>query len=285
MTYRPTKPKRPGQASRVGLDQPGSAEPVEVAVLAFRANPPPRRSSALARLRPRLFTGAPTRRLVFLPGFTPAWPRDLDELAGFAEDLGADVLFEECLVGHGLWRAVTREGRHLPWTIAQRFGSSAEANREPAMVRDLVEACRPGGERRLSLAGSDVGLLCCGENNVLQNAQSDGNAVRVRHGASTTLFEGARIVFNGAHTNMGNWGKLNRRFEWLSAGPRLALYATNNSASGWTSSLGAWWGGERLASGSEVLPPGVARSTRLVTAPEDQARALVVHLARGEGSP
>jgi hypothetical protein len=260
------------------------AEPVEVAVLSLRDNPPTARDLALVQVADDLFTATDQLRLIFLPGWVPGWPEHPAPIARLARRVGADVLFEQVVGRGGRWQVVTADGVFHRVSIAQRFGSSGEAERDTGLVRDLVVACRPGGERRLALAGSDVGLLCCGENNVLRNAQARGNEVMVRHGVATTLFDGARVVFNGAHTNMGNWAKLNRRFEWLSRGPRLAMYTTNNSARGWTSALGAWWGGERLATGEEVLPAGQARDVRLVRGRDDQARAVVVQLARGEGA-
>jgi hypothetical protein len=261
-----------------------NAEPVEVAVVSLRDNPAKARDLALEQVTTDLFTSTDHLRLLLLPGWVPGWPEDPAPIAHLARHIGADVLFEQVVERGGRWQVVTADGAVHRLSIAQRFGTSGEAERDPRLVRDLVAACRPGGERRLTLAGSDVGLLCCGENNVLRNAQARGNEVTVRHELAATLFDGARVVFNGAHTNMGNWAKLNRRFEWLSRGPRLALYATNNSARGWTSALGAWWDGGRLATGEEVLPLGRARDVRLVRDPGDQARALVVQLARGDGA-
>lgn len=95
------------------------------------------------------------------------------------------------------------------------------------------------------------------------------------------LVPAATVVFDGAHTEMGNLGKLWKRFEWLSADPpgrrpRPALFATNNTKGSWGRTLGAWWGGEKLATGATVLSAWTERGVLLVIEPRDEARGIVI---------
>jgi hypothetical protein len=83
----------------------------------------------------------------------------------------------------------------LPIEIHQRFVNSAQADADPGMVAELVADCGPGRER--------------------------------------TVFEEVRVVFNGGHSTMGNWGKMDERFKYLSRERRWAFYATNCGNNGW----------------------------------------------------
>jgi hypothetical protein len=249
-----------------------------IAVVSMREAPSHVRNGALRRLLAAVTVEVEAPPLVLLPGACAGWPKDERMVARIAAEYGATVLFECVRSG---WRVARADGQVEEWASWQTFGSSRDADREPGLVERLVAAGQPDAGRRLHLAGHDIGLLACGENNVLRNAQSQGNAVSVRHGAATRLFPGATVAFNGAHTEMGNLGKLWKRFEWLSADPpgrrpRLALFGTNNTLGSWGRTLGAWWGGEKLATGAAVLPAGTARGMRLVVDVRDQARALVV---------
>jgi hypothetical protein len=241
----------------------------------MREGAPEVRTAALRRLLAADVGGNP---LVLLPGVCAGWPHGEQTIARIAAEHGSTILFESVLSG---WRALDLVGSVRSWASWQMFGSSRDADGDPGVVHRLVEAGLPGGERRVLLRGHDVGLIACGENNVLRNAQKQGNAVTVRHGVADQLFPGAGVVFNGAHTEMGNLGKIWKRFEWLSAdppgdAPRLCLFATNNTKGAWGRTLGVWWGGERLATGWGPTPAGEERGVRLVADGEDQARGLVI---------
>jgi hypothetical protein len=144
-------------------------------------------------------------------------------------------------------------------------------------VGDLLEACQRG-QRIVLLGGFPIGLLVCGENNVLTNIQSQGNRAVLRHHGQGEVFlrEKTRIVFNGAHDPMGNWGKLDRRFELLSAHERWAFYATNVRTNWGRSILRAYFDGHLIATtwGSEDgrSPPGV--EIDVVDAKDDLCQAL-----------
>ena len=276
---------RPGN-SETPTSQPaesGAGERGPVAALSFRVGDPRTRRAALRRLLGAVADDVGAPRLVLLPGVCAGWPPDGQLIARVAVEHQTTVLFECVRTG---WRVAVPTGELLPWASWQLFGDSKEADRTPTHVHRLVAAGVVGGERRLRIGGRDLGLLACGENNVLRNAQNAGNAVVVRHDASDRLFPGATLVLNSAHTEIGNLGKLHRRFAWLSAdppggAPRLALFVTNNTLGTWGRTLGAWGGGERLANGWRVDAAGEALGVRLVGEPMDQGRALVVDRGRG----
>lgn len=161
------------------------------------------------------------------------WPTGADEVRKAAATHKVAVLFEASMGSRGAYKAFEPGKEMLPVEIYQRFADSKQANADPAMVVALVEDCGPDRERTINLAGLRLGLLVCGENNVLTNEQDNGNRALVRHQPDSHLFEHVRVVFNGAHTNMGNWGKLDRRFRYLSRERRWAFYATNCGNEAW----------------------------------------------------
>ena len=74
---------------------------------------------------------------------------------------------------------------------------------------------------------------------------------------------------------MGNWGKLERRFEYLSRDKRFMFYTTNNTKSWWTTSLRVYYDGQRLADGKGVWKDDLY-PIKMVEDPQDRFRALVV---------
>jgi len=52
--------------------------------------------------------------------------------------------------------------------------------------------------------------------------------MRSGKGKAEELFKDAHVIFNGAHTLMGHWNLLGKRFECLSKNKRFLIYATNN---------------------------------------------------------
>ncbi len=278
----PRSSRRPADVS---AGPPGIEEiagPVEIAVVSPRSGRFAPTIRSLRAFVSGLFT-AQGQRLLLLPGAQAPWPGDQAAVMRVAAEFDAGALFE---TASGVWVASTSTGPILSTAIRQTFGTSAEANADPGLVDALLAACAPGGERTVPLVGIGVGLLACGENNVLRNAQADGNRVSVRHHPGASLLMHVPVVFNGAHTNMGNWGKLNRRFQFLSKRARLCLYATNNGAdvASWRSSLGAWYDGKKVADGEGVLRSNLL-STRLVKDADDRLRALVLRLPAGRGVP
>jgi hypothetical protein len=104
------------------------------------------------------------------------------------------------------------------------------------------------------------------------------------------LLDHVPVVFNGAHTVMGNWGKLERRFQFLSSAGRFVFYATNNDRWSWKSCVRAYYNGARLADGNAVCPPPEGITVRLHSDPQDEFRLIAVDvkgawlMARGRNS-
>jgi hypothetical protein len=203
------------------------------------------------------------------------WPRDRRHVLAIAREHGFAVLFESRDGGQGpCYLAFDPATGSVSEPIYQRFATSSDASEEA--VRELLEECRPGGGRTLHLSGVDVGVLVCGENNVLYNEQTVGNRVSVRHGLAESLFDHVPVILNGAHTVMGNWGKLERRFEFLSRGGRFVFYVTNNDSSAWGRCVRVYHNGARLADGNGAnnVPEGV--TIRHHPAPDDSYRLVTV---------
>ena len=251
---------------------------VTIVALSLRDGTPTTRSAGLATALGGAFTGeAAGPRIVLLPGWAPKWPVGDDVVVGVCRKHGASVLFERCLGNTGTWTAFDGSGAPLGVEVNQVLSDSGQADREPATVGALLRECAPGGSRTLRLEGADVGLLCCGENNVLKCAQARGNEVSVRHHPKASIFDHVPVVFNGAHSNMGNWNKLKKRFEYLSRDRRLAIFLTNNSRSSWRASARVYFDGGLLADGEDVVATNAPVGARIVRDQDgDRFRALVV---------
>lgn len=260
---------------------------LRVASIGLRKDLGPQRASAVVRALDRCFFDWKGDRLALLPGVTELRNgRALDAVDGnawaqavqtAARAIGAIVLFETTDSRAGRrYRAYDGTADRSLFDVEQIFATSAEADADHSLVDRVLARSRSGGSGSASMAGRTVGLLVCGENNVLRNAQSADNAVSVRHYPERDLFEHAEIVCNGAHTVMGNWGKLDRRFEYLSRGNRVALYATNLDSGSWRSSCRVYVDGRRVATGAAI--DAAVRNARLVNDPSDMFCAVSVDL-------
>lgn len=113
-------------------------------------------------------------------------------------------------------------GVQLKPNIRQKFTSSGSVARPQGLYESVASEvfC---GERDFKLGDLSFLMLVCGENNLLANVQNEGNRVILRHcdtsknrGLPELQRRGHQIVLNPAHTEMGNLGKMKRRWEWLS---------------------------------------------------------------------
>jgi hypothetical protein len=251
---------------------------VTIVAVSLKEGTPASRSAGLATALSEAFsTPAVGPRIVLLPGWTTMWPEGDDVVVDLCRKHGASVLFERCLGNTGTWTAFDGSGAPLGVEVNQVLSDSGQADREPETVDALLRDCAPGGRRTVRLGGVDVGLLCCGENNVLKCAQARGNEVSVRHHPKASIFDHVPVVFNGAHTNMGNWNKLKKRFEYLSRDGRIAIFLTNNSRSSWRGSARVYFDGGLLADGEDVVVRDAPVTVRVVRDPDgDRFRALVV---------
>jgi hypothetical protein len=190
-----------------------------------------------------------------------SWPT-VDQIAGVARNTKLPILFQTIEPEtKPFYTAVSGAGKKLPLEVYQQFSTGKNAT--PEAVKGLVKECNPSGERAIDIAGLTVGLLICGENNVLTNKRSDHNrGVRVRHSRARDLFRGVRLIFNGAHTKMGNWGKLEWRFRFLSKHKRWFFYATNNNdkREKWgKSTLCVYYNRRRIATSAGLEQRGTAK--------------------------
>ena len=128
------------------------------------------------------------------------------------------------------------DGIILPQRIRQVFSESGQVRSHNAQYVQLADEFF-SGERTVSLGGISFFILVCGESNFLYNMQTQGNRVCLRHeapGQTLADFKALeyRVAFNPAHTEMGNLGKMYRRWEFLSKSrikglPRTCLFTTN----------------------------------------------------------
>lgn len=130
----------------------------------------------------------------------------------------------------------------------QWFATSVEAEVE-GIARQLVNDFRTG-HRIFEIGGKRIGLIYCGENNILKNSQSDANIPRLRH-PQLGWNDDYDLLLNPAHTVMGNLGKIHRRFEWFSSGGRTLIFTGNNDKkNAWTSAFYAFRDGKKIMSGA-----------------------------------
>jgi hypothetical protein len=121
--------------------------------------------------------------------------------------------------------------------VPQIFATSADANRDPRLVAELLKQIED--VRRFEVCGRTVTWLICGEINVLANLQLEGNRCRFRFEGDDALsacweriLAGTDIFVNPTHTVMGNQGKLSKRRGYLSSNDRVFCSVSNVDATG-----------------------------------------------------
>jgi hypothetical protein len=170
--------------------------------------------------------------------------------------------------------------------LDQQFASGEEANKNPRKVREVLDALEreegEEGERRFVLGGVRVGVLLCGENNILTNPNRGPAAQRYPDMGWPWSYD---VLLNPSHTRMGNWNLLGPRFEYFSQGGRTAIYCTNNGndahwpGKAWTSALSIYQDGRRIASGEGALS-GHEAEVQMDVAPSGEWRMLTVDVDR-----
>jgi hypothetical protein len=259
-----------------------SDETYRIAVIGFWRNPNVL-SGVLHDAYRKIFADHKGPRIALHPGMafvgSKSWPKDVEEVSQAAGDHKVTALFEARKgSGRPAYRAVGPDGCELPIEIYQRFATSWDANADLDMVEKLVKDCGRDQQRTLNLAGLPLGLLVCGENNVLINPKSEGYQARVRYPRNAQIFEYVKVVFNGTHYTMGNWGKMHGRFEYLSRERRWAFFATNCDKKEWgLTTVRAYYDGRLIAdsSGLRGKPPHGVPKPFLVADEEQRYLALV----------
>lgn len=214
----------------------------------------------------QLFDGCVGERIALFPGvqlFKPSarWP--VGRTIGAMLKRARVSALVETYALHGdfkHYRAFDIESGWEDVRITQKFSNHNNATREK--VSALLEQLKPGGIRTIVLRGVPIGLLVCGENNVLANRQSDGNKPYIRHDLPGSIFPHCPVIFNGAHDTMGNWNKLDPRFRHLSTNRRWFFYTTNCDRWTWGNSTArAYCDGKLVADSSGTFVDGDARVT------------------------
>ena len=122
-------------------------------------------------------------------------------------------------------------GRILDHRIRQVFAQSDHVKKRNELYSQLADDIF-AGRRTVTLGGITFLVLVCGESNFLKNLQSQHNSIRLRHEVPGQTLPGLRaidyqVAFNPAHTELGNLGKMYRRWEWLSQPKRICMFTTN----------------------------------------------------------
>ncbi|RLA09058.1 MAG: hypothetical protein DRQ51_00290 [Gammaproteobacteria bacterium] len=112
-------------------------------------------------------------------------------------------------------------------TGEQKFATSTEVNNDSDLYKSLADEINKG-DRTISLKHVEIGVLICGENNILVNKQAKQNKVKWRY-EQPKINWNPKIIINPSHNSMGNWNKLNKRFEFLSKKFEYVIYLTNSS--------------------------------------------------------
>ena len=198
-------------------------------------------------------------RVVLLPGCSFGTEADENESIRTLGQLAAHYgmyLFAEA----GDYRLGRPDGSLYPITFGELFSTSKEAT--PDKVRDLIS--KLSTNRLLNIDNKMFALMICGENNIIRNQQSLENQPSVRHvgGQWPQPYD---ILLNPAHTVMGNWGKLEKRFSLFSSQNRLALFCTNNTShsSSWRSCLRFYRNGNLIQNGD--TPTSRSNDWRVLT--------------------
>ncbi len=155
----------------------------------------------------------------------------------------------------------------------QLFAQGAEVTHSKAA--ELAEALA-GGKRIIEVSDRTIGVLLCGENNFLRNSREEYYEPAARFPGIEWPF-GYDVLVNPAHTSMGQWNLLHKRFAYLSQAGRSLLYCTNNSHSSWQTSLCVYQDSKKILMGDFVT------TSEVRTYAEDDWRIATIEVPRSRG--
>jgi len=171
--------------------------------------------------------------LVIFPGNFLKIPKSIKDeewISDFAEKNNIHVFYE---------KFVTENGKNNYYELYSKFGSkntcrqlfvdSSEVETNSELCESLIQKI-DNGDRTINVGGVNFGIIICGENNVLKNLQLEDNRVIWRCMSPNNW--NAEVILNPSHNTMGNWGKLQKRFEFLSNKYGYVIYLTNSSCQG-----------------------------------------------------
>lgn len=190
--------------------------------------------------------------LVILPGNVAnefRIKKDEKWASDFADKNNVNIIYEKMLTKKGEGNYYTLHSKSgNKNTGKQKFATSSQVNADSDLYKSLVKEINKG-DRTINVGNVEFGVLICGENNVLKNLQGDGNKVKWRY-ESPKINWGAKVILNPSHNTMGNWGKLNKRFEFLSKKYGYVIYLTNSSNQSFgKSSLRIYQNGKEIQNG------------------------------------
>lgn len=206
-------------------------------------------------------------KVLVLPGYSLGPGRDEPAaIQQFADAAGVSILAEAHNTSQAQDTYCFRPNQGPLGPFIQCFHQGANATRDA--VRQVTEEF--GKRKRLfEVEGKIIGVLLCGENNILRNAKRYGYKPQPRH-QNIEWPLAYDILVNPAHTSMGEWHLLHKRFAYFSQGGRTFMYCTNNTRSSWRTGLCVYQDGKKLVMGDDLtetrrLPTHVADDWRLVT--------------------
>jgi hypothetical protein len=115
----------------------------------------------------------------------------------------------------------------------QHFFTSGDATEH--RVREVIDELRTG-QRIIKNNNIRIGILLCGENNILRNVRANDNHPEPRYSNIGWPFD-YDILVNPAHTNMRQWNLLHKRFAYFSKRNRIAIHCANNINKSWRTTL------------------------------------------------
>jgi hypothetical protein len=175
--------------------------------------------------------------------------KDGDWVKAFADERGISVIYESFL-------NKKYEDNHYAFhskacdknTEKQKFATSTQVDADQGLYTSLINEIEDG-KRTFEVKKVKFGVIICGENNILKNLQSKYNQVRWRFHPPKDWK--AKVILNLSHNTMGNWNKLNKRFEFLSRKYGWAIYLTNSSKKDFgKSSLRVYKAGKEVKNGN-----------------------------------
>lgn len=145
--------------------------------------------------------------------------------------------------------------------VDQLFTTSKEVDDHPIMADTLKKLLSKGGNRRIQIAGLDIAVMICGENNLVYAPSKKKRPASLRcKKPDDYSWCDYDIMFNPAHDKMGNAGKLVKRFKILSSsrgGPReqYCLHCTNATSSPWKAHLYGFRNGRPVITENSLNDP------------------------------
>jgi len=168
--------------------------------------------------------------LVILPGnvLDDRIKKDEKWASDFADKNNLSIIYEKCLTKKGSGNYYRLHSKSSDKnTGTQKFATSSEVNANSNLCESLIKEINEG-DRTIKVGNVKFGVIICGENNILENIQSEKNKVKWRYKSPKNW--GVNVIINPSHNTMGNWAKLNKRFEFLSKKYGYVIYLTNSSS-------------------------------------------------------